>query len=298
MTSRDKLPTTTTVGQVVPPANRSGSLVTRGLAAIKTLQQVRGQFGLTPEEHLAPATKIRDDRLVDLAEAYERMLRWFRTLGVGDLPRIPDRLSTVELSRLRLRHALEVARTDFSMAARIIRKHHRGEVNLAKEYEDKAAQLQREEIRALHDAAEQGDAEAQLELGLAYQDGWGVPQDDVQAAKWWLRAAEQGKWRRDAFYGLGDAQYVLGEAYHEGRGVPQDDALAVKWWLRAVQQGHWGAEAELVELGRGQGGPFQLTLEEHRAAAMKIREHRPEREDLAQAHDQMIAAIRHLVQRF
>ena len=40
--------------------------------------------------------------------------------------------------------------------------------------------------------AEQGDAEAQYMLADMYDEGHGVPQDDAEAIKWYLKAAEQG----------------------------------------------------------------------------------------------------------
>ena len=51
--------------------------------------------------------------------------------------------------------------------------------------------------------------------------GCGVPQDDVQAVKWYRLAADQG----DA-----DAQSNLGLMYANGRGVPQDHVQAHKWF--------------------------------------------------------------------
>jgi TPR repeat protein len=42
-------------------------------------------------------------------------------------------------------------------------------------------------------AAEQGDAEAQNNLGLMYYEGEGVSQDYMEAAKWYRLAAEQVK---------------------------------------------------------------------------------------------------------
>ena len=45
------------------------------------------------------------------------------------------------------------------------------------------------EFRAL---AEQGDASAQFNLGLMYDNGNGVPEDDRQAVFWYRKAAEQG----------------------------------------------------------------------------------------------------------
>ena len=41
-------------------------------------------------------------------------------------------------------------------------------------------------------AAEQGDADAQTDLGIMYDNGFGVPQDYAEALKWYRKAAEQG----------------------------------------------------------------------------------------------------------
>jgi uncharacterized protein len=40
--------------------------------------------------------------------------------------------------------------------------------------------------------AEQGDAFAQYNLGVMYANGRGVPEDDVEAVKWYRLAADQG----------------------------------------------------------------------------------------------------------
>ncbi|MDG6345895.1 tetratricopeptide repeat protein, partial [Glaesserella parasuis] len=58
--------------------------------------------------------------------------------------------------------------------------------------------------------AEQGDVAAQFNLGIMYDNGYGVNQDYHQAAKWYQKAAEQG----DAV-----AQFNLGNMYSDGRGV-------------------------------------------------------------------------------
>ncbi len=44
-------------------------------------------------------------------------------------------------------------------------------------------------------AAEQGFADAQYNLGLAYLHGQGVKKDDQEAADWFRKAAEQGQSR-------------------------------------------------------------------------------------------------------
>jgi TPR repeat protein len=69
-------------------------------------------------------------------------------------------------------------------------------------------------------AADQGDPEAQYNVGNCYADGKGVPLDYAQAVAWYRKAAEQG----DA-----DAQYNLGAMCAAGRGVAQDYVEAHKW---------------------------------------------------------------------
>jgi TPR repeat protein len=85
-------------------------------------------------------------------------------------------------------------------------------------------------------AAEQGDVDAQVLLGLLYDLGHGVPQDFTQAASWYRKAAEQGNV---------DAQYYLGTDYDSGQGVPQDNSLAVVWWRKSAEQGNADAQLSL-----------------------------------------------------
>ena len=98
-----------------------------------------------------------------------------------------------------------------------------------------------EEIRIskFRQLAEQGDTDAQLLLGLMYAGGHGVPQNTVEAVKWYRMAAEQG----DA-----EAQYNLGFMYDEGRGVPENDEEAAKWYQRAAEQGNADAQYGLAFL--------------------------------------------------
>jgi len=84
--------------------------------------------------------------------------------------------------------------------------------------------------------AEQGEADAQVNLGLLYDFGKGVPQDYGQARDWYLKAADQG---------FADAQFNLGLLYDFGKGVPQDYGQARDWYLKAAEQGHALAQANL-----------------------------------------------------
>ncbi len=77
-------------------------------------------------------------------------------------------------------------------------------------------------------AAEQGDANIQVQLGAMYLLGQGVPQDTAKALAWYRKAAEQGH---------ANAQYDLGLMYSEGKSVPQDYVKAHKWFSLAAAQG-------------------------------------------------------------
>ncbi len=57
-----------------------------------------------------------------------------------------------------------------------------------------------------HPLPNRGDATAQNNLGVMYNNGRGVPRDDKTAVKWWTLAAEQG----DA-----SAQHNLGFMYNK-----------------------------------------------------------------------------------
>ena len=57
-----------------------------------------------------------------------------------------------------------------------------------------------EAVKWYRKAADQGDADAQFNLGVMYYNGEGVPEDDKEAVKWWRKAAEQGH---------AEAQYFL-----------------------------------------------------------------------------------------
>lgn len=47
-------------------------------------------------------------------------------------------------------------------------------------------------LEQMRQTAEQGNADAQLEMGILYEFGYKMPKNDVTALAWYLRAAEQG----------------------------------------------------------------------------------------------------------
>ncbi len=93
-----------------------------------------------------------------------------------------------------------------------------------------------EELRRL---AEQGDADAQWQLGLRYHNGEDLPHDDAQAMQWFLRAAEQG---------VVSAQSTVGAYYWAGRGVPEDLSNAYFWSTIANAQGDEASKIRLEVL--------------------------------------------------
>ena len=99
--------------------------------------------------------------------------------------------------------------------------------------------------------AEQGDAAAQVSLGVMYAFGTGgVPEDDAEAVRWYRLAAEQG---------LPVAQTNLGNMYASGEGVPEDDAEAVRWYRLAAEQGHARAQYLLGFMyATGEGVPENM----------------------------------------
>jgi TPR repeat protein len=130
-------------------------------------------------------------------------------------------------------------------------------------------------------AANNGDAQAQYQLGVDHARGLGVTQDYVQARQWLSQAAAQNHAAAQVFLGVmneqgrggaqdyaqarrwyekaaaqqsADAQFMLGLIYFQGKGVPPDDAQARQWFLQAAQRQSPQAQVNLgwmSEYGRG-----------------------------------------------
>jgi len=77
-------------------------------------------------------------------------------------------------------------------------------------------------------AADQGDAAAQLQIGLLYERGHGVPQDYAQALTWYRKASDQG---------YATAQAEIGYLYENGLGVSKDTKMARSWKEKAAANG-------------------------------------------------------------
>lgn len=77
-------------------------------------------------------------------------------------------------------------------------------------------------------AAQGGSVEAEYNLGVIYSDSEKNAQDYSQAYYWFEQAANNGN---------RDAQYNLGVMYIEGLGVKSNPAEAEKWFLKSVVNG-------------------------------------------------------------
>ncbi|MDR0867467.1 MAG: SEL1-like repeat protein [Planctomycetota bacterium] len=111
-------------------------------------------------------------------------------------------------------------------------------------------------VEAIYERAEKGDAEAQYQLAVAYAEGKGIEKDDREALEWARKAAEQGnanamylaskldpskreKWLlMAAERGLADAQREYGNMY--------DSQNREQWLRKAAEQGHLRAKYDLA----------------------------------------------------
>jgi TPR repeat protein len=78
------------------------------------------------------------------------------------------------------------------------------------------------------DLAASCDTRSQTALAGLYHDGLGVPQNDIEALRWYLMAA----WGGDR-----DAQQIAGGWYASGEIVPVDRVRAAFWLTLAAEQG-------------------------------------------------------------
>jgi TPR repeat protein len=101
------------------------------------------------------------------------------------------------------------------------------------------AELSRYEIQSLRRAADYGDDEAALQLGMLHELGRGFPQSCRQAAAWVTKAAQQGN---------AAAQYNLGLRYRDGDGVDANLQQAESWFCKAVAHKNLRAVRALAEL--------------------------------------------------
>ena len=151
--------------------------------------------------------------------------------------------------------------------------------------------------RKYRKSAEQGDADAQFNLGRCYYNGQGVDKDYTQAVYWYRKSAEQGQagaqnnlgvcyesgrgvekdltqavhwYRKSAEQGDADAQNSLGECYYRGEGIAKDFVQAVNWYRKSAEQGDAAAQYNLglcYNFGRGVDKDYTQAVHWYRKSA-------------------------------
>lgn len=98
--------------------------------------------------------------------------------------------------------------------------------------------------------ARQGNANAEYNLGVLYDNGYGVARDYQKAMHWYRKAAAQHFAR---------AEHNLGVMYEMGHGVPKDLKQAGQWFERAARDGEPASQNNLAVLYvRGEGVPKDM----------------------------------------
>ena len=151
------------------------------------------------------------------------------------------------------------------------------------------------EFQDLVTKAQSGDAEAQYQVGLAYDMGKHVTRNTDEAARLFLKSAEQGYAPAEGAYGMsmkdtnpaiaerwmlrgaehGDAttQFWLGVAYEQNWFGATDSELALKWYQKAAEAGDPDAQVELGQRyadGDGVKQSYELAAKWFRKAAEHI----------------------------
>ena len=85
-------------------------------------------------------------------------------------------------------------------------------------------------------AAEDGDTDARMRLGLMFYEGDEIPKDHDQAAHWFRLAAAAD---------LPAGEAALGYLHEQGLGVGQDFAQALSWYRKAAKDNHAWAQYRL-----------------------------------------------------
>ena len=86
--------------------------------------------------------------------------------------------------------------------------------------------------------ADAGDARAQSNIGVMYDNGEVVDEDDAEAVRWFTLSAEAG---------FAPGQANLAKMYFKGDGVEQNTTIAHRWYQAAARQGLAQAQMALVQ---------------------------------------------------
>ena len=156
-------------------------------------------------------------------------------------------------------------------------------------------------LEILKPLAESGHSQAQVTLGIMYDNGHGVSADPEEAFKWYMLAAEQGFpivqhqvafkylhgigveqnyqeaakwWELAANAGLADSQFNLALMKYRGLGIGQDLDQARELFTAAAKQGHGHAQYSLAVMyafGQGVEKDYEQAIKWfHKAAVQDV----------------------------
>ena len=86
--------------------------------------------------------------------------------------------------------------------------------------------------------SKKGEPTAQFNIGSGYRFGLGFNQNNEEAAKWYLKAAEKG---------IPPAQLNIGNMYFMGTGVAGDKLKSYMWYFIALSQGDEAIKKQVRE---------------------------------------------------
>jgi uncharacterized protein len=223
---------------------------------------------------------------------------WFERAALQSHPAAQFNLANRLLAGDGLPPNLEQAVVWYSKAAAQGHEQARANLALAQRAIAEGSQAPIATMESVVQAAMAGDAKAQLELGLYYRDGRGVPANGEEAERWLTAASNQGVLAASThlavmYYGgqgvprdlakalrlfqdsaaQNDplAQFSLGYMHRKGEGVAQDNAEAVKWYRRAAALGHSAAQGNLAfmyEHGHGVEQDFDEAIAWYKRVAL------------------------------
>ncbi|EXX66778.1 Bck1p [Rhizophagus irregularis DAOM 197198w] len=104
---------------------------------------------------------------------------------------------------------------------------------------EKGIGIEKDEIKAFYwyqKSIENGNNNAQYNLGLFYENGIGIEKSNFQAFYWYQKAAENNN---------KNAQYSLGLCYEKGIGIEKNDDKAFHWYQKAAENANKNAQYNL-----------------------------------------------------
>ncbi len=110
--------------------------------------------------------------------------------------------------------------------------------------------------------AEQGDPDAQYNLGHAYATGTDIERDRSKAIKWYAAAAKAGHL---------EAQFALGSLFQQGwKGIPPNHREAANWFKQAAERGHVKAQWQLSLLYENGKGVKKSVVEAYKWSTIAV----------------------------